>query len=222
MTGMITLDDVMKNETVRQYIKKADDFLGVIGYTEHGARHSKRVAKTAARILGELERDERTIALGGIAGYLHDIGNVINRENHAQTGSMLVHSILTAMGMPTADIAEVLGAIGNHHEEDGVPVSDVAAALILADKSDVHRSRVRNPEFVKFDIHDRVNYATTKSVLDVNADDTKIIFNLSIDTNIAAVMEYFEIFLSRMIISRRAADFLECKFEMVINGTKII
>jgi metal-dependent HD superfamily phosphatase/phosphodiesterase len=196
---MITLDNVMNNETVKQYIGKADDFLGIIGY-----------------------KDERIITLGGIAGYLHDIGNVINRENHAQTGSMLVHSILTSMGMPTADVAEVLGAIGNHHEEDGVPVSDVAAALILADKSDVHRSRVRNPEFVKFDIHDRVNYATTKSVLDVNADDTKIIFDLSIDTSIAAVMEYFEIFLSRMIISRRAADFLGCKFEMVINGTKII
>lgn len=219
---MITLDDVMNNETVQQYIRKADDFLGIIGYTEHGARHSKRVAKTASRILGELEKDDHIITLGGIAGYLHDIGNVINRENHAQTGAILTHPILTSMGMPIADIAEILGAIGNHHEEDGTPVSDVGAALILADKSDVHRSRVRNPEFVKFDIHDRVNYATTKSVLDVNADDTKITFNLSIDTNIAAVMEYFEIFLSRMIISRRAADFLGCDFEMIINGTKII
>ncbi len=220
--AMITLDDVMNNVTVQQYIRKADEFLGIIGYTEHGARHSKRVAKTASRILGELEKDKHIIALGGIAGYLHDIGNVINRENHAQTGAMLAHPILTSMGMPITDIAEILGAIGNHHEENGIPVSDVAAALILADKSDVHRSRVRNPEFVKFDIHDRVNYATTKSVLDVNADDTKITFNLSIDTSIAAVMEYFEIFLSRMIISRRAADFLGCAFEMIINGTKII
>jgi metal-dependent HD superfamily phosphatase/phosphodiesterase len=219
---MITLDDVMSNEMVKHYIRKADDFLGVIGYTEHGARHSKRVAKTARRVLGELEKDERTIMLASIAGYLHDIGNVINRVNHAQTGSILAHSILTSMNMPTADVAEVIGAIGNHHEEDGMPVSDVAAALILADKSDVHRSRVRNPEFVKFDIHDRVNYATTESVLDVNPDDTRIIFNLSIDTTIAAVMEYFEIFLSRMIISRRAADFLGCKFQMIINGTKII
>jgi putative nucleotidyltransferase with HDIG domain len=219
---MITLDDVMNNETVKEYIRKADDFLGIIGYTEHGGRHSKRVAKTASRILAELEKDERVITLGGISGYLHDIGNVINRENHAQTGAVLVHSILTAMGMATSDVAEVLGAVGNHHEEDGIPVSDVAAALILADKSDVHRSRVRNPEFVKFDIHDRVNYATTKSLLDVSADDTKITFDLTIDTDIAAVMEYFEIFLSRMIISRRAADFLGCNFEMIINGTKII
>lgn len=219
---MITLIDVMKNEAVKRYVKKADDFLGVIGYTEHGERHAKRVAKTAKRILSELEKEERIIILGSIAGYLHDIGNVINRENHAQSGAILVHSILSSMGMPVEDVSEIIGAIGNHHEEDGVPVSDVAVALILSDKSDVHRSRVRNLEFVKFDIHDRVNYATTKSVLDVSQDDTKIIFNLTIDTTIAAVMEYFEIFLSRTIISRRAADFLGCKFELIINGTKVI
>jgi metal-dependent HD superfamily phosphatase/phosphodiesterase len=219
---MITLEEVMNNRSVQSYVKKSDEFLGIIGYTEHGARHSKRVAQTAQRILSELEKKERIVTLGSIAGYLHDIGNVINRENHAQSGAILVHSILTSMGMDIDDISEIIGAIGNHHEEDGIPVSDVAAALILADKSDVHRSRVRNPEFVKFDIHDRVNYATTKSVLDVSQDDTKIIFNLTIDTTIAAVMEYFEIFLSRMIISRRAADFLGCKFELMINGTKII
>ena len=219
---MITLADVMNNEIVRSYMHKADDFLGIIGYTEHGERHAKRVAKTAERILSDLEKEKRIITLGSIAGYLHDIGNVINRENHAQSGAVLVHSILTSMGMVVDDVSEIIGAIGNHHEEDGIPVSVVAAALILADKSDVHRSRVRNPEFVKFDIHDRVNYATTKSLLDVDKDDTKIIFNLSIDTTIAVVMEYFEIFLSRMIISRRAADFLGCKFQMIINGTKVI
>lgn len=219
---MITLADVMNNETVKTYVHKADDFLGIIGYTEHGERHAKRVAKTAERILSDLEKKERIVTLGSIAGYLHDIGNVINRENHAQSGAVLVHSILTSMGMPVDDVSEIIGAIGNHHEEDGTPVSMVAAALILADKSDVHRSRVRNPEFVKFDIHDRVNYATTKSLLDVDKDDTKIIFNLTIDTTIAVVMEYFEIFLSRMIISRRAADFLGCKFQMIINGNKVI
>ncbi|TET75978.1 MAG: HD domain-containing protein [Candidatus Cloacimonadota bacterium] len=220
--AMITLADVMNNETVKTYVHKADDFLGIIGYTEHGERHAKRVAKTAERILSDLEKKERIITLGSIAGYLHDIGNVINRENHAQSGAVLVHSILTSMGMPVDDVSEIIGAIGNHHEEDGIPISVVAAALILADKSDVHRSRVRNPEFVKFDIHDRVNYATTKSLLDVDKDDTKIIFNLTIDTTIAVVMEYFEIFLSRMIISRRAADFLGCKFQMIINGNKVI
>ncbi|TET17900.1 MAG: HD domain-containing protein [Candidatus Cloacimonadota bacterium] len=219
---MITLEDVINNNTVKSYVNKADDFLGIIGYTEHGERHAKRVAHTAQRILSELEKPERIVTLGGISGFLHDIGNVVNRKYHAQTGAALVHSILSSMGMPVQDISEVIGAIGNHHEEDGIPVSDVGAALILSDKSDVHRSRVRNPEFVKFDIHDRVNYATTQSVLDVNQDDTKIIFNLTIDTTIAAVMEYFEIFLSRMIISRRAAVFLGCKFEMIINNIKVI
>jgi metal-dependent HD superfamily phosphatase/phosphodiesterase len=220
--AMIRLSHIVDNETVRIYLKKADEFLGIIGYTEHGKRHAKKVATTAERILKELSKKEEIISLGGIAGYLHDIGNVINRENHAQNGAIIAHCILSDMGMPMKDIAEVIAAIGNHHEEEGIPVSDIAAALILADKSDVHRSRVRNPEFVKFDIHDRVNYATTKSVLDIKPNSKKIIFNLTIDTSIAPVMEYFEIFLSRMIISRRAADFLNCKFEMVINGTKII
>lgn len=219
---MIKLSDVIENETVKIYLKKADEFLGIIGYTEHGKRHAKRVASTAERILRELNKKEKVISLGGIAGYLHDIGNVINRVNHAQNGAVITHSILSDIGMEVKDIAEVIAAIGNHHEEEGIPVSDIAAALILSDKSDVHRSRVRNPEFVKFDIHDRVNYATTKSVLDIERNNKKIIFNLTIDTSIAPVMEYFEIFLSRMIISRRAADFLNCKFELIINGTKII
>ena len=219
---MITLADVIKNEPVKNYLKKADNFLGIIGYTEHGERHSKRVAQTAERILNELKKDERTVTLGSIAGYLHDIGNVINREHHAQTGALIAHSVLTGMGMPVNDVSEIIAAIGNHHEEDGIPVSDTAAALILADKSDVHRTRVRNPKVIKFDIHDRVNYATTKSLLDVEKDEKKIIFNLTIDTSISPVMEYFEIFLSRMLISRRAADFLGCKFGMTINDTKII
>jgi len=219
---MVTLADVKENEMVKVYINQADKFLGIIGYTEHGVRHAKRVAETAEFILSNLEKKKRIVTLGSIAGYLHDIGNVVNRANHAETGSILASSILSNMGMDVKDIAEIIAAIGNHHEENGVPVSDVSAALILADKSDVHRSRVRNPEFVKFDIHDRVNYASTKSILNVDKDKKKIIFDLTIDTTIAAVMEYFEIFLSRMIISRRAADFLGCKFEMIINKTKII
>ena len=222
MKQLVTLKDVKEHPTVKKYIKKADNFLGVIGYTEHGERHANRVSKTAMTVLKELGMSKRTIILGSIAGYLHDIGNVINRVHHAQTGAIIAHSILTTMGMSVEDIAEIIGAIGNHHEDDGSPVSNVAAALILADKSDVHRSRVRNPAFIKFDIHDRVNYATTKSVLEVNKEEKKIIFNLKIDTGIAAVMEYFEIFLSRMLISRRAAAFLGCKFEMIINNTKVI
>ncbi len=219
---MITLKDISENRIVKNYINKADEFLAIIGYTEHSERHAERVSKTAKLVLSSLEKSKQIITLGSIAGYLHDIGNVINREHHAQTGAAISHSILMDMNMPIADAAEIIGAIGNHHEEDGVPVSEIGAALILADKSDVHRSRVRNPEFIKFDIHDRVNYATTKSVLDVDKDEQKIVFNLTIDTSIAAVMDYFEIFLSRMIISRRAADFLGCKFELIINKTKVI
>ncbi|OYD13726.1 phosphohydrolase [candidate division WOR-3 bacterium JGI_Cruoil_03_44_89] len=219
---MISLGDVKKNKTVKTYIKKANETLGVIGYTEHGERHSHIVSRDARKILKELGRDERLCELAAIAGCLHDIGNVISRDSHAQTGAIIAHMILTQMDMDINDVAEVIAAIGNHHEEDGLPVSDVTAALILADKADVHRSRVRNPKFIKFDIHDRVNYSTESSTLRVERENKVISLDIAIDTGISSVMEYFEIFLSRMTVSRKAADFLGCRFNLIINGGKMI
>lgn len=218
----ITLRQVAKDPEVVAFIAEADRQLGILGYTEHGPRHARLVAKNARRILSELEYRERDAELAAIAGYLHDIGNVVNRDQHERVSALIARDILGRLGAGCEEIATVMAAIGNHHEEGGNPVSAVSAALILADKSDVHRSRVRNPEFIKFDIHDRVNYAVRKSSLDVDRLTRRIVFDLNVDTNIAPVMEYFEIFLSRMIISRRAADFLKCRFELVINGNHLV
>ncbi|MEO0076955.1 MAG: HD domain-containing protein [candidate division WOR-3 bacterium] len=218
----VTLNLLKKDPEVNAYIAQADRYLEVIGYTEHGSRHARLVAKNAYNILRELGYNERMCEMAAIAGYLHDIGNVVSRERHEQISALIARDILTRLKMPAQDIAEIISALGNHHEENGNPVSEISAALILADKADVHQSRVRNPEFIKFDIHDRVNYAVKRSTLTVNRSERKIIFNLTIDTTIAPVMDYFEIFLSRMVISRRAADFLKCKFELVINNTKLI
>jgi metal-dependent HD superfamily phosphatase/phosphodiesterase len=219
---MITWQDVRNNEEVKAYLKMADQAMEIIGYTEHGDRHGQRVGKEAGRVLQELGFPQREVNLATIAGYLHDIGNVINREAQAQTGALLANGILSRMGMKPVDLAEVLAAIGNHHEEDGSPVSHVSAALILSDKADVHSSRVRNPKFIKFDIHDRVNYAAKKSMLNIDKENKTITLALEIDTEISPVMEYFEIFMSRMLMSRRAAEFLGCTFQLVINGTKIV
>ncbi len=219
---MMTLKDVKNNPAVKSYINKANETLGVIGYTEHGERHSYIVARDARNILKELGRDDRTCELAAISGYLHDIGNVISREMHAQTGALIASQILTQMGMGVEDISEVITAVGNHHEEDGLAVSDVTAALILADKADVHRSRVRNPKFIRFDIHDRVNYSTESSSLSVDKEKKVITLDISIDTKISSVMEYFEIFLSRMTVSRKAAAFLGYKFVLKINGSRMI
>jgi metal-dependent HD superfamily phosphatase/phosphodiesterase len=219
---VLTLNKLKKDIEVITYIAQADKYLAIIGYTEHGSRHARLVAKNAENILLELGYDERIAELAAIAGYLHDIGNVISRDRHEQISAIIARDILIRLGLPTKEIAEVISAIGNHHEEGGSPISAISSALILADKADVHRSRVRNPEFVKFDIHDRVNFAVKRSTLTMNKKDKRIIFDLTVDTNIAPVMEYFEIFLSRMLISRKAADFLQCKFELVINDNKLI
>lgn len=213
---------VENDEEVRSYIARANEQLGVVGYTEHGDRHAALVAKNARRIILALKHNKRLAELSSIAGYLHDIGNVVSRFNHAQVGAVIARDILNRLGMDPKETAAVIGAIGNHHEEDGDPVSLIAAASILADKVDVHRSRVRNPHLVRFDIHDRVNYAVTDSKLIINRKRKKIILRLTIDTTISPVLEYFEIFLSRMLISRRAADFLRCKLELLVNGTKLI
>lgn len=220
--GAVTLKQVAKDPEVRALILEADRQLEVLGYTEHGLRHARLVAKNARQLLLDLGYEERSAELAGIASYLHDIGNVVNRDQHERISALLAREVLLRLGMEFGEVARVIAAIGNHHEEGGNPVSEVSAALILADKADVHRSRVRNPAFIKFDIHDRVNYAVRRSTLTVDRDGRRIVFDLSVDTNIAPVMEYFEIFLSRMIISRRAADFLRCRFELVLNGTRLV
>ncbi len=219
---MVTIDDVKKNKTVVKLIEKADEVLGVIGYTEHGQRHSSLAANIAYNIMVRLGKGEKRAQLAAIAGYMHDIGNLINRDYHAQTAAVMAFYILTEMGMDTADIAEVVAAIGNHDERDGYPISDVSAAVILADKSDVHRSRVRNTEMLKVDIHDRVNYAAESSFLRIDEEKKIATLEIRIDTSISQVMEYFEIFLSRMLVCKRAAEFLGLQFALVINDNKLL
>jgi metal-dependent HD superfamily phosphatase/phosphodiesterase len=219
---MITLEDVKKNERVGLWIKKSDEILGVIGYTEHGQRHASLSASIAYNIMTRLKHPEHRAQLSSIAAYLHDIGNVINRDNHAHTSAILAHFILSEMNMPMDDILEVIAAIGNHDEKDGLPVSDISAAVILADKSDVHSSRVRTLTMIKQDIHDRVNYAAKSSFLRVEEEKKVITLELKIDTSISQVMEYFEIFLSRMMICRKATEFLGCKFQLEINGQRLL
>jgi metal-dependent HD superfamily phosphatase/phosphodiesterase len=219
---MLTFKDITKDPEVTALVAEADRQLAVLGYTEHGPRHARLVAKNARAVLVALEIDGRLAELAAIAGYLHDIGNVVNRERHERTSALLAREVLLRRGMDYLEVAKVMAAIGNHDENTGNPVSEVSAALILADKADVHKSRVRNAEFVKFDIHDRVNYAVKHSSLDVAGKDRSITFDLTVDTSVAPVMDYFEIFLSRMIISRRAADFLKCHFRLVINGNRLV
>jgi len=219
---MITLDDVKKNPRVKELITKTDEFLGMIGYTEHGERHSSLAANIAYNIMKRLKKSEREANLAAIAAYLHDIGNVVNRDYHAQSGALLAYQILVGMSMPYQDVMEVVAAIGNHDEKDGQPISDICAAVILADKSDVHSSRVRNLEMIRQDIHDRVNYAAKSSFLRVEAEKKTISLEIRIDTSLSQVMEYFEIFLSRMVVCRRAAEFLKMRFELEINGQRLL
>lgn len=216
----VTLDEVKRDREVEAYIVKADEYTRVIGYTEHGVRHANLVASISGNVLRRLGHDERTVQLGGIAGYLHDIGNLVGRVNHEHTGAILARDILDRLGMDPVEQAIVMGAIGNHEEQTGEPVSDVGAALIISDKSDVHRTRVRNPDPATFDIHDRVNYAVEHSFLRVDEAARTITLELTIDTS--QVMEYFEIFLPRMVMCRHAAKLLECAFKLQINGTKLL
>ena len=220
--NMTTLDDVKKNPRVKELIAKTDEFLGMIGYTEHGERHSSLAASIAYNIMKRLKRSEREANLAAIAAYLHDIGNVVNRDYHAQSGALLAYQILVDMKLPYPDVMAVVAAIGNHDEKDGQPISDVCAAVILADKSDVHSSRVRNLEMIRQDIHDRVNYAAKSSFLRVDPEKKTISLEIKIDTSISQVMEYFEIFLSRMVVCRRAAEFLKMRFELEINGQRLL
>jgi len=219
--GLITFEAVKDNPRARVYIRRADQSLAEIGYTEHGERHVGLVARIAYNVLKRLGHPEREAELAAIAGWLHDIGNAVNRDHHAQTGAAMAMQLLHDMGMPDDEICTVIGAIGNHHENDGDPVSRVAAALILADKSDVHRTRVRNADQIKFDIHDRVNYAVEKSFLNVDEAQKQITLELTIDTKISQVMEYFEIFMTRMQASRKAATYLGSRFGVTVNGFRL-
>lgn len=218
----ITLETVKKNPVVNNFIEAANEYLGAIGYTEHGFRHVSLVAASAHSALMHLGYPEPLPELARIAGYLHDIGNVVNRQDHGQSAALISMRILNQLGATPDEIAIIISAIGNHEEEIGEPVNPVAAALILADKSDVHNTRVRNPSMIAVDIHDRVNYAAERSFLRIDSHKKTISLELTIDTKISQVMEYFEIFMSRMIMCRRAAKFLKCNFELIINERKLL
>ena len=219
---MITYEQLRHSPEIRTYITRADESLRALGFTEHSFAHVTRVSETAAYILESLEYDPHEIELAKIAGYLHDIGNLVNRVEHSQSGAVMAFRILEHMDMPPEDIATVVTAIGNHDEGTGVPVNGVAAALILADKSDVRRSRVRNEDFATFDIHDRVNYSVTASDLVLDTEKKTVTLTLQIDTEVASVMSYFEIFLGRMVMCRKAADMLGLQFKLNINGQMLI
>ncbi len=219
---MITLEDVINNEEVQAFVNASQKQLKALGYTEHSYRHIGIVSKRTGEILQKLGYDERTIELGKIAGYMHDIGNCVNRVDHAHTGAILAYNILKEMGMDAEERTEIMMAIGNHDEGTGTAVSNISAALILADKSDVHRDRVINTNMSTFDIHDRVNYAVTDAKLDINEKERKVIVTLTIDTQICPVLDYFQIFMDRTMMSKYAAKYLNIWFELVINGTKLL
>ncbi len=214
---MLTIEDLKQNEKIRTYIAKADESLIALGFTEHSFAHVTNVAANAKYILETLGYPQHDIELVQVAAYLHDIGNLVNRVDHSQSGAVMAFRILDDLGMDPADVATVVSAIGNHDEGTGVPVNAVAAALILADKSDVRRSRVRNTDIATFDIHDRVNYSVRKSLLKINEEHTIIKLKLTVDTHYSSVMDYFEIFLGRMTMCRRAAESLGLQFKLIIN-----
>jgi hypothetical protein len=217
----ITVEQVRRDPEVVAFVQAAADSLRALGYTEHGQRHAGLVGRIAENILEHLGYPQRTHELANIAGYLHDVGNLIHRENHPLSGSLVAWSILRRLGMSSDECATVMNAIGNHEEGRGTATTAIAAAVIIADKADVHRSRVQNPRMEDFDIHDRVNYATTRSFVRVRAEEKIIALELEIDVQFAQVIEYFEIFLSRMTMVRQAVEFLGCKFQLIINDTRV-
>lgn len=218
----VSFRDIQQNEALQTYIRRADETLATMGYTEHSLAHVTKCAQQAYEILDALGFEARTKELACIAAYMHDIGNVINRQDHAQSGAVMAFRILDQMGMDADEISTVIAAIGNHDEATAVPVSPVAAALILADKCDVRRTRVRNRDIATFDIHDRVNYAVERADLSFSEDKAALLLSLTIDAKICPVMNYFEIFLQRMLLCRRAADYLSLQFRLVINGLDVL
>lgn len=219
---MISYDQITHDPAIKTYIAQADASMAALGFTEHSFAHVGRVADTAGYILKELGYDSRRVELAKIAGYLHDIGNLVNRVDHSQSGAVMAFRLLDNMGFPPEEIALIATAIGNHDEGTGVPVSPEAAALILADKSDVRRTRVRGKEIHHFDIHDRVNYSVTKSEMRIDPSHIAIWLRLEVDDQFSSVMEYFEIFMARMILCRKAAEKLKLVFKLAINGQELI
>ena len=219
---MLTYEQMKENKAIRTYIERADESLAALGFTEHSFAHVTKVAETAGYILETLEFPAREVELVKIAGWLHDIGNLVNRVDHSQSGAVMAFQLLRDMGMAPAELADIVTAIGNHDEGTGVPVNAVAAALILADKSDVRRSRVRSKDTLHFDIHDRVNYSVTKSELKINQEHSLMKLKLSVDTKYGSVMDYFEIFMDRMILCRKAAEKLGLQFKLMINEQQLI
>lgn len=219
---MLTYNELTKSEAIRTYIIRADESLTALGFTEHSFSHVMHVAETAGYILQTMGYNDRTVELAKIAGYLHDIGNLVNRKDHSQSGAVMAWSILNDMDCDPEELATIVTAIGNHDEGTGVPVNPVAAALILADKADVRRSRVRNKDISTFDIHDRVNYSVRKSLLKINEEKTIVKLKLQVDTQFGSVMDYFEIFMGRMILCRKAAEKLGLQFKLIINEQQLI
>jgi uncharacterized protein len=222
VASSVTVADVQNHAGVQTFIALADRHLGEIGYTEHGFRHAGLVSRIAYNILDRLSYGQRERELGAIAGYLHDMGNFVSRSMHSQTGAAITYDLLRELDMSYKEVGMILAAIGNHEEEFGHPVNAIGAALIVADKSDVHRSRVRVKDPAIFDIHDRVNYAVERSFLRVEPEGRTLTLELTIDDELADVMDYFEIFLSRMVMCRRAAEYLDCRFKIDINGKKLL
>ena len=218
----VTPEDIFHNEEVRCYIQRGNDCLGAIGYTEHGFAHAKKSSDTAREILAALGYPQRDCELAAIAGFLHDIGNTVNRVDHAHSGALMAFTLLNKLDMPPGEVALVCSAIGHHDEKTAYPVNPLAAALILSDKSDVRRSRVRKEAVIEADIHDRVNYAVEDAHLEIDAQKRLCIFTIEIATQICPVMEYFEIFLERMVLCRKAAQALGLQFELLINGTRLL
>lgn len=218
----MTYDYILQDNSIQTYIRQADAAMAALGFTEHSFPHVKRVAQIAGDLLQALGYSPRTVELARIAGYLHDIGNMINRADHSQSGALIAFRVLDKMDFPAEEIAAIVTAIGNHDEGTGVPVSPIAAALIIADKSDVRRSRVRCKEDIHTDIHDRVNYSVTSSILLTNSDDKTITLQLTVDPQVSSVMEYFEIFMKRMILCRAAANSLGLTFHLIVNDQILV
>lgn len=219
---MITYNDIYENEEINTYIEMGNHVLGTMGYTDHSKVHAVKVAEVAARILEELGYSAKEIELARIAGFMHDIGNAVNRHDHAHNGAVMAFNILRDMGMDPKDIAVVVSAIGNHDEKTGTAVTPVSAALIIADKTDVRRNRVRTKNPANFDIHDRVNYAAVSSFVEVDTEKKVIHMEITLDEDICSVLDYFEIFLERMIMCRRGAEVLGMKFKLTANGNKVL
>lgn len=222
MASTVTYKYIKQNPDIMEYIRRADKALEAQGFTEHSFAHVEKTAQVASMVLRELGYDERTVELVKIAGIMHDIGNVINRVDHAQSGAVMAFRLLDNLSMPASEICSIISAIGNHDEGTGQPLDPISAALIIGDKTDVRRSRVRNSDLLTFDIHDRVNYAVEYSTVSFNEDKSSIILELQIDTQISSVLEYFEIFLARMLLCKRASQYLGVKFKMIVNGNNVL